>query len=410
MVTVNALACLIRYPQFSDDWLLPGRKKTAISNSDHRRALNWYSKSLYSLQQRISQGSISPAMLMVTCLLYTCVECLQDNLEEAIVIYQRAMAMTGTLTGDGKVFGAVGKREISLERTTRALLRHMSISQALPVSWYKLEGYPDLDFNSFSQAREYGYILLAAIHRFVCHAQDIKMTKNKDWLPTEELVHARDDLKTKLQQWEATLHDLARNRSVHVLDSAEEDEHYSALLVSCIHIFVFLSTSLSMYETSFDDFLPQFRSIIRYARRHVAAQRARSQCPVFVFETRIIPALHYLALKCRHPLIRRESLFLLENEVPRMEYYFKAEAMAKVARRHIAIEEAGGNELGIFHPQCPPKRHDVLPVEQHRIYRGHAINLPDPSSGEPAQYLSYSIWRQHSEDRAWTPSDHVVKM
>lgn len=387
-----------------------------VTDDHHRRALKWYNKSLHGLQKRIGQGSISPGILMVTCLLYTCVECLQDNLHEAILIYQQAIAITtsilSTATTDRTSSQAVPPVG-SLENTTQALLRHMSITQATPTSWATAQSGLNKAFESFSDAREVGYGIIAETHQFVCQVQEIKLANGKDWLPSSDLIYQRDGAKTRLLEWKCAMDKLAERPGF--LDAArldqDENELYAVLRLAYTHYFIFLSSSLSTFETTLDDFFPHFRSMIEDARVVVALQKARSQRPVFVLETRIIPALHYVATRCRHPIIRRQAIEMLENDTPRMEYYFKAEAMAQVAKRIVGIEEAGGNELGVFHSECPLDRVDMLPAEDHRIYREKLMELSDPTSRESVQFLAYGIWRRQSGgDGSWTPTEHIIRI
>ncbi|KIW64468.1 hypothetical protein PV04_09400 [Phialophora macrospora] len=405
---VNALSCLIRHPQISSRWLLPGMKASSVADDNHRLAVKWYNKSLRGLQKRMAHGSMSPAMLMVTCLLYIGIECLQDNLDGAMVLYYRALAMNNMLAM--KDVDSHSRHVGSFEGTVQSLLRHMSISREYPASLKRTNSRVISTFNSLSEIREEAYSVLDEVHQFLEHIDGIRLTMPKSWLPGQDLIEWWERVRTRLLLLEAATQDLIKNRKRAIAECPDEDEIYSTLMLSFNHFFVVVSTTVSMYEAALDEFMPQFRAAIAYARRVVAIQRARSRRPVFVFETRILPALFFVARKCRHPVIRREAVCLLENEAPRMEYIAKAEGMAAVAKRIIGIEEACGDEKGVFHPNCPPHRVDLLPAEDHRIYRANLTELVDPATGEPVQFLRYGIWRREGEGGAWIPIEHVVKV
>ncbi|EXJ55882.1 hypothetical protein A1O7_08813 [Cladophialophora yegresii CBS 114405] len=409
---VNALSCLIRHPQISWRWLLPGPKASALADDNHRLAVKWYSKSLRGLQKRMTHGSMSPGMLMVTCLLYISIECLQDNLDAAMVLYYRALAINGMLAekGESDCSTTAGRDLGSVEGTVQSLLRHMSISRELPTSLRKTNSHINTTFNSLSEVREEGYLVLDEVHEFLEHIDGIRMTMPKAWLPTSDLIEWWEKVRTRIRFLETAIQEVVKRRGRSISECPDEDELYSTLMLSFNHFYIVVSSSVSMYQTALDEFMFQFRSVIAYARRVVAIQRTRSRRPVFVFETRILPALYYVATKCRHPLIRREAIFLLENEAPRMEYIAKAEGMAAVAKRIVGIEEACGSEQGVFHEDCPSHKVDLLPAEDHRIYRERLTALVDTASGEPIHFLEYGIWRRAGDGGAWIPTKNVVKV
>ncbi len=409
---VNALACLIRYPQLSPQRLLPGRQKSAVTDTHHRRALRWYSRSLHGLQERMREGSLSASVLVVTCILYACVELLQDNIDESVALYWKALAMNATLAVadvSNKSTLAV-HRDTTLEHSTQALLRHMSVAQPSPTMWVNDFCHFHTDFENLSQARDAGYAMAAEAHMFIVQIQEIKLKAAKDWLPEESHIHRRDELKSKLFLWEAALQKLMATWPKRISEYPDEDELYSTLMLSWTQYTIEIATSLSMYATSYDDFFPDFRKMLEYIRRVIAVQKSKSPRPVFVLETRILPALHYVAVKCRHPIIRRQAISLTENDAPRMEYYFKAVHTAEEAKRIIGIEEADGSELGVFETERVPEEIDVLPAEEHRIYRELLSEVPDPSSTQPIQYLTYGMWRRWGENGAWIPTEHVIRL
>ncbi|ETI21440.1 hypothetical protein G647_07787 [Cladophialophora carrionii CBS 160.54] len=409
---VNALSCLIRHPQISWRWLLPGPKASTLADDNHRLAVKWYSKSLHGLQKRMTHGSVSPGMLMVTCLLYISIECLQDNLDGAMVLYYRALAMNNMLAEKGAGnYSTTAARDVgSVEGTVQSLLRHMSISKELPASLRKVNSHINMTFDSLSEIREEGYLLLDEVHGFLEHIDGIRSIMPKAWLPTPDLIEWWEKVRNRIRFLETAIQEVVKRQRRAISECPDEDELYSTLMLSFNHFYVVVSSSVSMYQTTLDEFMAQFRSIIAYIRRVVAIQRRRSRRPVFVFETRILPALYYVATKCRHPLIRREAIFLLENEAPRMEYIAKAEGMAAVAKRIVGIEEACGSEEGVFCAEWPPHKADLLPAEDHRVYRERLTELVDATSGEPVHFLEYGIWRREGDGGVWTPTEHIVKM
>jgi len=397
---VNALACLVQHPQYSSAFVLPGSQKAPVTNEEHRRALKWYSKSITGLQERMSHGMTWSATTVITCILYICIECLQDNTTEAVALSQRAVAMMEMIAEDEHGHRSKTQSGNSLENTIRALLRHMSISQGLPVKRRKILDYSEDTFQSLSDAREELYVLIGEAHEFILHVGAIKLMQVKDWTASSDLISRQKCIEAKFLQWHSAVGNTINSpRSVSGLN---EDELYSVLLVAYSHYCIWLSTCLSTYETAFDSFFPAFQSMIEHASRATAAKKTEP-APVFIFETRIVPSLFFVATKCRHPIIRRQAISLLRNGT-RIENISKAEAMAEVAERDIGIEESG-SEHGVF---CLTAHSMVLPPESHRVYRQAIVELQD-SYGRPARFLKFGRWQQ-DESRAWFQSEHLVKM
>lgn len=72
----------------------------------------------------------------------------------------------------------------------------------------------------------------------------------------------------------------------------------------------------------------------------IIVPRSKGPRPVFMFETRFIPQLFFVATKCRHPAIRRQAISLLRLG-PEVENTWKADTLADIAERVVGTEESG---------------------------------------------------------------------
>ncbi|MCJ1308043.1 hypothetical protein MMC25_001693 [Agyrium rufum] len=105
------------------------------------------------------------------------------------------------------------------------------------------------------------------------------------------------------------------------------------------------------------------------------------EAPFFTFEMGIICPLYLLAIKCRHPRIRREACDLLKRST-RREGLWNAAAMGAVAERLIEVEEQGWrldsdllNSLGRGGTRYgPPPYEDQSPRPFEFIYEGEQVN------------------------------------
>jgi hypothetical protein len=135
---------------------------------------------------------------------------------------------------------------------------------------------------------------------------------------------------------------------------------------------------------SFDTHLDSFEAIIYHATLLInntmdIATRTQTQrshtgaAANFTFDTLLVPALYYTALRCRHPVTRREAIALLSRKLAR-EGLWDPEQYRIVAERVVEIEEKEVDERG-------------WPVERTRLWSGTATADADEESGFRADFL-----------------------
>lgn len=382
---VVALSCLVRHPQFSTAIILPRHDKAPVTDENHRTALRWYTNSLAGLRGQISrQQSLKPWML-ATCLLYICIECLQENPAEALFLYQRLVSVLGLAF----VRDPTGSSNINLENSIRAFLRHESIAHGLPIPRPKqvLDSAVGT-FESLHDAREELYASLGHVQTFIQAIAAIKDAHSMDWSPSTEMLDQQVLLRDNLLQWHAALTQTLDNLpSIHL--TPDQRELRSVLLIAYGQYFIWLSSCLTMSELRFDDYLDEFKAIVREAETLVDTTHPDLQ-PIFLFETRVIPSLYFVAIKCREPHVRRHALRLLRNG-PKIENTWKASSMADVAERLIGIEESG---VPNGHFESEP-RHPFLPPLHSRIYRQEVVEQLD-GHGRRSHFLVVYRWQQDS--------------
>ena len=393
---VITLSCLIQYPRYSAKISAYRDKKGPIMDEEHRRALGWYSKSISGLQTRIKQATTLSPTAVISCILYICIESLQDNIVEAIALYERAIAMMGMKTESGRAISPENQSESSLESTLRALLQNMSVSHRL---WLKGERTPDLSgttFQSLTDAREQLFGLIPAASNFVEQVITTRMYNIKDWTPSSELWSQQRHLQTQLQNWHSALDNLMKNPaslSIQNLDNAEESYHL--LQVVWEHYNILVSVCFGKTETAFDDFIPNFQNIVHHASHALAARKAEER-PVYTFETGFVPSLFFVASKCRHPIIRRQAISLLRRGT-KIENTWKADMMAEVAEWTVGVEE-GGNIHARF---CSEPQRLELPPNENRIYRDPVLEFQESDRG-PANFFRFEKWRQTRVTEVYT--------
>ncbi|KAF2215666.1 hypothetical protein CERZMDRAFT_94068 [Cercospora zeae-maydis SCOH1-5] len=150
----------------------------------------------------------------------------------------------------------------------------------------------------------------------------------------------------------------------------EEDETAAALLIHYQFAITWLQAWPTDGECAFDTCTQSFAEILRLSENFLA----KKQRSTFTFEVGTIPALAFVAAKCRVPSMRRKALFLL-SQAPLKENMWGSQPVAEVTLRLIMIEEEG---LGLPAPcvgplSCGPSYDpyiddSVLPPEYQRVH------------------------------------------
>ncbi|KAF2447399.1 hypothetical protein P171DRAFT_407518 [Karstenula rhodostoma CBS 690.94] len=151
---------------------------------------------------------------------------------------------------------------------------------------------------------------------------------------------------------------------------AHEDEIMAAALkLGYYSTYILIDCAMSLRQVNFDAHLDYFKAINHNAkiildsmgivtpplpvssgtrrglsRKYASALKAAGSRNTtagvhFTFEISVVPPLHFVATRCRHPLVRREAVALLKTNPPR-EGLWDVDTHIAVAERVIAIEES----------------------------------------------------------------------
>jgi hypothetical protein len=116
------------------------------------------------------------------------------------------------------------------------------------------------------------------------------------------------------------------------------------LLISFTLIWIMVGSSASTDEMQFDRFQSQFNLVVELAEKlPTLMQRGSDDDIDAVVDIELVPVLYYVAVKCRHPSIRRRAIALLKA-CPRRESLWDGACTARVTEEIVEIEE-GGREV-----------------------------------------------------------------
>ncbi|PIA89422.1 hypothetical protein CB0940_07636 [Cercospora beticola] len=177
----------------------------------------------------------------------------------------------------------------------------------------------------------------------------------------DQAIHDRRlILLSRLKRWHKTF------KRIH----SEEDEVAASLLMHYQFAITWLQACPIDDESAFDNWTQSFKEILRLSEIFLA----KSEHSTFTFEVGTVPALAFVAGKCRVTSVRRKALSLL-SRAPSKESMWCAQSVGEVLARLITIEEEG---LGLPPPLVGSSSwgysgdlyidDSVLPPEEQRVH------------------------------------------
>lgn len=406
--SVIAISCLYEHPPFSNTPPVAPTVKPPVIDPHHRLALIWYSRALSNVRNQLDKRSdTDPAVALLSCVLFICVEFLQENIFEALQLYQQGLQLISSLNS------AI----ISTSLETESLFRDVIVplffrlgilsifyGHDLPAEWPLIRPHGAIIFfRNLSDARTALYFLIADIVMLAracttsmqCIPVDIDMK--------ESLEARQTDLRLRLFAWHQTMIRL-KDKS----RSDWDDVHcgtYSLLQMAYATSLILVETCLDQDEMAYDNYKYLFQEIIEHAPSAISATAGHDETPSpFTFELGAGYPLFFTAQKCRDPIIRRQALALLMR-TPRVEGLHRVVASAFLAANIIAIEE--DVDIGEDGRPESPREVNSTPGREKRI-GDNLVFYPnqDRSSG-----LHMKLKRHVKDPRGtWHLAEEIVRL
>jgi hypothetical protein len=144
--------------------------------------------------------------------------------------------------------------------------------------------------------------------------------------------------------------------------------------------YVLLSACADMFQIAFDEYTDHFAALVDHAEARLKHndECATAAPPVLTAEMGVVPPLYYAAMKCRHPILRRRALSLLQI-APRQKGLWGSFAADRVVATVIALEEGDAHTpgAGLREPSEPVR----LPPEEDRIHGVAVVSSEGPPAG-----------------------------
>ena len=339
-------------------WAMSQMVAERSDSHNDRFALAQYNKAITHLSKRLnSDSSIEVALL--ACILFVCVEFLRGDCEPAVKHFKSGMTIALTSLSHGETQTA----KASAERIKRHILPFFNRIELLSTlfgndaSWdYPVE-LPDTvpdHFQNMRQARD------SIIHLANLSIRFIRSMKSKKY---NQLVFPDDAarqhvLLRQFDKWALALDEM-------LLSDQMTDRDLDAAKTLRIHQLVatmWLKRATVRQECATDKVMNDFETAVSLAEAIHSLAGTREQREVldsssFLFDMELVSPLYYVATKCRHPVIRRRAISILER-TQRREGLWDSNMAAAIAKRIMLIEETNLTNLD----------GSELPAEEDRIH------------------------------------------
>jgi hypothetical protein len=336
-------------------------------------SLDYYNRAIRSMVKKMQEKD-SIIVPVIGCLLFVCLEFLRRDIWAAIKHIDGGIKMIEQSRVKRKMPTAVKITHPSfetelVERIMAPLFASLNVTAAVfgrpGVYFYSRYGEPEGSslvsgpMRSMEGALTSLLDLTNASTKFLHEVGKRKYTSGM--LELADYLH-QDKLLKMFDAWKRKFDDLEKEQGDFWVSNIARGK--SMLRAVHLTVYLWLSTSCSVYETSWDQFKPQFEELLELSEE-VMDDEIRfpdAQSKLFSFELGIIPPLEVVARKCRYPTLRRRALEMLRKS-PKRECLFDSMYSAILDERVMELEE-----MSFKLPAGQIPDDDQLPPENARIH------------------------------------------
>jgi hypothetical protein len=337
------------------------------SDPNFKLALSSYNKAIKHLTTQM-QHENSDLIALLTCILFICVEFLQDNVNQALTLVHQGCAIIraqGRTLEERSGDPRFQSQQIMIDQQVMPMFTRLTVLSALcgrPAVFTvpdETEQEASMSFHDLKGARASLYTLMEQGHAIVRRADACKWLKGENIeLEKLRLEHARA----------VHLLDLWHTGFVRV--QVNEDLSKSSHMIHAVALLsmyftttsIWLATCLQQSQECYDAHHAQFRKIIEAAELIINTSEGQAQGEIlFTFEMGIVPPLYFTATRCRLPALRRQAVSLMQRAPTKEGMWDRAE-MVYMAKLVILMEEGGEYDVEeVMHmPKELARLHDIM--------------------------------------------------
>ena len=275
----------------------PIHRRLAIVSTTHddytrqHQAMKWYTRALSGFNSRLAQEPHNLALALLSCILCMSVEFSQPNFESALALMRQGFSMLSSLM----------KAQFTLSDSTTADLEIVDMvlpffsRHQIAMSMFGLPqiSEPELQRSLVLEGGEAVSTLLYLLLRAWEFLRNSMIRINVH--PTPVLFDNQQILISQLKGWRELL---------------RHDSNVSGILLAYHSVaLTWISACFEPVETAFDDYFDEYGTILEHMKAFFDAK----QDDITGIAMPLIPPLFFVALKCRHLVLRRQARDLIEK-------------------------------------------------------------------------------------------------
>lgn len=333
-------------------------------------ALSHYNKAITHLARAmnsVSSNSVDTALMV--CILFVCVECLRGDYQPALKHFQGGMSIALAAArkdgpnSDGSQATAIRQELLPFFNRLELLGQVFGRRPDYEYGISPQEAVPD-SFNTIIQARDSMVHLMNLAMRFI---HSVKFRRYSNDITITDLSHL-SQIASGLLDWKVRLDHFLAGRTANPSSTSSNKtltEAATVLEIQQIVCLTWLHRCTATNETITDADIPLYTHAVSLAETLPPPPNSTSHNGTFLFDMEIVSPIYLVAVKCRHPLIRRRAIAVLRRNV-RREGLWDSMKAAAIAERIMEMEEEGMEVLD----------GSVLPVEGKRITNANIDSGP----------------------------------
>jgi hypothetical protein len=369
-----------------------GKSTTASSVGSAITDLTVYDKAVGSLISTLGSDKGSIRIPLIACILFTCLEFLRGDMDAAMTHIESGVNVLKA-SRDAKYMREVESESNSAwdSECADAELAPIFCTLGLLASLFGrpsfeiysnpgtvLGSFPRVIYSSIFEAKVALFDILNTSVQFI---ESVGAAKRRFEIDIEETL-AQNRITGLLEQWKIAFEAFAE--PVQAKWPNSEVCAADILRATFLAMKVRVAMAMEVTETAWDAYKLDYEEIVTIAERTLlgSTNPSHDSFGYFHFEPGIISPLHFVAWRCRWPIIRRMALSLLYLN-PRREGLYDSRRSYNVFKRVMIVEELA---LGIAPGREPAA--DDLPPEWARIHQVDTTCDPETPIGTPVNFIS----------------------
>lgn len=331
-------------------------------------AMAQYNKAISHLSKRLQDPVAATEIALLTCILFICVEFIRGDVDHAIQHFKGGMSIAiSSLSGDQSAFTMGTSAMQRVKDSVLPFFNRLELLSSLfgnDVPWAyptKLHASVPSHFTSLKEARD---SMVHLMNLSIRYSQSMKQRKHARLILPDDIAR-KEALLQHLRTWQTTFDTLLLSCTF----TAKEMDAVKVLRIQQLVMYTKLLASTHAEESANDAYMADFETVVALGEALQANTGTREQrqtyASTFLFDMEVVSPLYHVALKCRHPQIRRRAIVILRNSI-RREGLWDSNMAAAIATHIMRSEEAHLTTLD----------GTQLPAEEHRIHKSHIQMVP----------------------------------